>query len=171
MTFSFVVPGKPVSWKRNDVTVGWMRGRLPRGTPPGVVAALSATGWAPYAKTYRSRESDASVRVIAQFARVAMGKPWRTAGRVAVSIVAVYARPKTRPKGATAEEWATGERVLRGTGNGDDIDRVTNNVLDALGMAGVYDDDGRVARTFVEKVWAASGEGPRVEVEVRRVGG
>ena len=90
--------------------------------------------------------------------------PHAPPGRLVLQVVAVIARPQSRPDAATREEWATGERVAA-VGRFD-ADNALKIVADALQERGWLDDDRRISRMAVSKAWAARGEGPCVEIEL-----
>ena len=129
-SFELWLPGKVESWKRNRV------GRTGR-------QFRDAKGLA-----YRSELSQA----IHETFRGKLRAP------VAVEMVFVFERPKTRPKEVPAEVWGLGVEVRRPTRGRDDIDRLQGNVLDGMKDAGVITDDGVVTDIFPRKVWAARGE-------------
>ena len=93
-----------------------------------------------------------------------LAAPHAPPGRLVLQVVAVVARPQSRPDAATREEWATGERVPA-VGRFD-ADNALKIVADALQERGWLDDDRRISRMSVTKVWAARGEGACVEIEL-----
>ena len=65
---------------------------------------------------------------------------------------------------ADPEKWTAGGRILRPAKP--DLDRLENNLFDALTEAGVWWDDSQVAITNVSKWYAAVDEKPHVFVRV-----
>ena len=93
------------------------------------------------------------------------GSPMLT-GPVAVSLQFVLERPKGH--------WGTGRNlgVLKASAapfpaTRPDIDKLTRAVLDAMTQAKVYEDDGKVVRLKVTKVYAGWGKPARCDVYVR----
>ncbi len=67
----------------------------------------------------------------------------------------------------TREKWATGERVYAPTKP--DIDRLENNLFDAITLAGVWLDDCQIADNRMTKWYAARDEEPHVRFRVEQV--
>lgn len=91
---------------------------------------------------------------------------------VQVRIRAVYERPIAAPVGYTSRQW--GSAAYRACEvprfSKPDVDNIAKAVLDALtGIA--WQDDARVWRLSVERVYARAGDAARVEVEVSPWGG
>ncbi len=138
-----VVPGKPVSWKRNRIS----RSGRPIRDKEGIV--------------YR--------RKVAEAVRDALPASWSPDGPFAVKLLAVYARTKSVPKGVPPHLWKQGAQCLKPSRRGPDVDRIAGHVLDALTDAGVYADDGQVTDLSVAKRWAALGEDAHLLVAVTSV--
>lgn len=117
--------GKVESWKRN---------RMHKG------------------RTFRDPKGIAYRKHLAASARIAC--PGTLRSPVAIEMLIVYPRPKSRPSDVPAGVWALGVETLRPTRNRDDIDRLQGNILDGLSDAGVIVDDGAVVDVRVRKVWA-----------------
>lgn len=81
-------------------------------------------------------------------------------GCVALVVTAVFRRPKRLDRRADRRN----PHVAR-----PDADNVLKAVGDALEKAGVVRNDSQVVRAVVEKAYARSDEGPRVEVLLREV--
>jgi Holliday junction resolvase RusA-like endonuclease len=133
--------GKVESWKRNRVHKG---------------------------RTFRDPKGLAYRKALAAAARIAC--PGALKSPVAVEMLVVYPRPKTRPSDVPAEIWNDGGEILRPTRNRDDIDRLQGNVLDALSDAGVIVDDGAVVDMRARKVWAKVGGQPGLLLRVIECG-
>ena len=147
------VPGPPVSWRRR-----W-----------GVQAAQAGRPTADELKARAWRQLAAGHLALAY-----RGSGHRAphTGPVAVEVDARWPRPDRRPESASAEVWATGQRIYRPTRNRDDLDRSASNVLDALVTALVLEDDGLVVELYVRKRYAGrligenatDGPGTRIQV-------
>lgn len=88
---------------------------------------------------------------------------------VAVEVLAVFARPASKPKHIDAVTWKAGGRVAY-FGRAD-VDNVAKCCLDALQLAFVVVNDTRVVRLVAEKWYAAVGEQEHVRVKLDRMGG
>lgn len=86
---------------------------------------------------------------------------------VRVDIVIVKARPESRPELVPELAWARGTRVFGGfQGDKDNFDKAA---FDALKDAGVIRNDHLVADGRTQKLYAAVGEDPCVEINVSSV--
>ena len=85
-------------------------------------------------------------------------------GEVGVKIVANYVRPKHHFGTGRNAKVLKASAPARPTGRAyGDVDKVARLVLDALDIAGVYNDDSQVVALAVEKAYAAT---PNTEVLV-----
>lgn len=81
-------------------------------------------------------------------------------GPLDVHILCVFSCPKSdHKKVSVPRRWYSKAR--------NDADNCAKCAMDSATAAGVWTDDGQVARLTVERWIAAQGEGPRVEVTVR----
>lgn len=88
-------------------------------------------------------------------------------GDVAVDILATFARPATHyGTGRNADRLKPGVPARPITRAAGDADKVARLVLDALDVAGVYDDDSQVALLRIEKRYAEDHEGESTRVRV-----
>jgi len=148
MKITFTIPGPVVSWRRN---------RLSKQGEP----IRDAKG-----KHYRS-----TVALCARCAKTPHNRAlWGQEGPYRVEVAALYARPVARPRGVPVDVWREGGQILRPTKSGCDVDRLAGHILDGLGDAGVYGDDGQVCELVVRKFWAAKGVRPCAEVTVSAMG-
>lgn len=101
-------------------------------------------------------------------ARAAARGIHRLTGPCELELIAVWPRPKRRPRSdrwtVPAEVWTTGERIRRPCRP--DADNVAKSALDLLnGVA--YVDDGQVCGLVVSTWYAATGEDPSTTINVR----
>lgn len=87
-------------------------------------------------------------------------------GRGRISVVAVFPRTATKPKGVETPEWKAGGRLPF---YGFDADNVTKAVMDALQVSlrkdlGLKWDDKRLSTGATDRWYAAVGEEPHIQV-------
>lgn len=90
-------------------------------------------------------------------------------GILAMSLVVVQARPKSRPDRVDKALWKSGARCLAASQG--DLDNFAKAIKDALTDSGLWTDDHLVAAYVAPfgKWYAAEGEEPHLEVVVYRV--
>ena len=117
-------------------------------------------------RTYTDKADVAYERAVGFLARAAMHGVPPFAGPVALTVVAVHARPQRRPECVPVDAWKQGARVAAVTVG--DIDNKIKAASDAMNGI-VYYDDRQVVAIQAWSLFAASGESPRVEVRVESV--
>lgn len=142
-TFTTFIPGKVVSWKRNEK--GFRR-------PTDC-------------KNYRKK--------VATFARAAcpvqqLAAPIRVT--LLIGYKRPGNRPDLKSGAIPADVWSSGQRVYFPSTNGHDIDRLQGNVYDGLSDAGVIGDDGHIVSCEVVKFYVAVGEEPGLTLTVGECG-
>lgn len=105
------------------------------------------------ARRFKDAATVARAAVILAAARAVIPR-CPSARAYAVEVLAIYARPRSRPAIVTPAEWASGEALYRPSVP--DADNVAKSVLDALQVAWMAD-DATVVSLSVGKVWAARG--------------
>ena len=138
---AFTVPGKPHSWQR---TQGSGRRR------------------------YESKEQGERKRLIRQCALSAAeyGVSLLWTGPLGLHVVAVWARPQSRPHCVPVETWAAGGECWRPVCN--DCDNVAKSVMDALeGLC--YGNDSQISELHVATCYAGKGAEARTEIVLERL--
>lgn len=152
---AFTIPGPPVPWKRKADAYDEKRGRQIRVTDT------------------RTRDYQRTVLQLATLATSQAGA--RFTGRpVIVHVNAVKARPKRRPDKVPPDLWFSSRVPCPVT---PDTDNIAKNIMDGLNpkrgkrgrlvRRGLWEDDGLSAGLVVFEWYAADGEEPKVEVNVR----
>ena len=114
-------------------------------------------------------QSERTKGAVALLEQLWTGEPW--GGKldpIAVALVMVFPRQKSKPAGVPSKLWRTGRRIP-GTRT-PDIDNASGAVLDALTKAGVLTDDAFVTHLTASMWWAAIGEPEHIEVCISRLG-
>jgi len=148
MTIAFDIPGPPCA-----------KGRPRIGINRGTGRAMAFTD-------RKTENYEGLVCMAAQAAR----PPAPLTGPLAVSVVAVFARPAyllARSKRTNALLKGVEGRMPH-TGR-PDLDNVIKAVVDGMNRAGVWGDDSQIGDLTARKAYAATGELPHVEVVIRQV--
>jgi len=109
---------------------------------------------------YVEWKKGAALRLAAQWSKA--GREFGGKAPIRVSVVAVFARTKSRPDSVTLAQWASGGRVRRWVAP--DADNIFKAVADALQDARIIANDSLVEIGFVTRWYGAIGEGAKIEI-------
>ena len=127
---------------------------------PGIPVAKARPRVTKTGRAYTPEKTRQWERMAAQAIRLGWGSTPMIDRAIMITVIAVYPRPKRKPRDVTADVWQEGGRIWRPCRP--DLDNVIKAALDAAQLAGVLKDDGLVVELHAVKVWAAIGEKPSV---------
>jgi len=113
-------------------------------------------------RAYTPAKTRAWEKMAAQAIALSWGNAPKIDRPIAMTIVAVFPRPKSRPKKVSKEEWASGLRTWRPAKP--DLDNLVKAVLDAAQLSGVLADDLLVVGLSARKMYAGLNDDPKVLV-------
>lgn len=170
---TFVLEGRPVSKGRPRTRIGIKTPARPfplqLTNPASWRSLVKASTWAQIHPDPKSAAYESAVQGAAWRAWNRQGKPKLT-GPYRIDVVVVLARPKRLKEGPRC--WLDSKAKP-------DVNNVCAAIFDALQAPcvlpgggdgpGLIDDDARVCWQVARKCYAASDEGPRIEVEIREL--
>ena len=87
---------------------------------------------------------------------------------VGLSVMAIHARPQSRPKTISRDLWALGGQLWRPSKP--DLDNIVKAVKDAMEKAGVIANDSQICEVRARKAYAAKGEEPSIIIHLYEIG-